>query len=383
MKITAHKTLVTVLLSGVVGILCQPGLGIAGEEDEQVRNNIDTLIKTNSCAGCELRGADLNRLDLTGADLRDADLSGASLYLVNLADADLRGANLQGAQFGGADLANADLRGADLQGAVFAGAYTVGTKMDDEPGLAEAELDTAEPVADEQDVRSVDGATEEKAGLVEQQVDPMERQRPGSGALQALPEKRIAPPSPVKIDADASPTTSTRPAIPENAPTVAGATEQPAAVGGQQSTDDGPVEAENNRPDDLPASTDQVQAERGGVAPADPDEDLAAALARLLNTGSCYRCTLAGADLSGKNLSEADLESADLTGADLSGASLKGANLKNVSFRNATLTKARLDKADLYKADFSGADLSGASFSGAETDEADFSGAIGYQTTTD
>ncbi|MEE4314005.1 MAG: pentapeptide repeat-containing protein, partial [Desulfofustis sp.] len=275
MKMTAHKTLVTMLLSGVLTILCQPGLGIAGEEDEQVRKNIDTLIKTNSCAGCTLRGADLNRLDLTGADLRDADLSGASLYLVNLADADLRGANLQGAQFGGADLANADLRGAELQGAVFAGAYTVGTKMDDKPGQVEAEPDTAEPAADEQDVRSVDGATEEKADLVEQQVDPMERQRPGSGTLQAPPEKRIAPPSPVKIDADASPTTDTRPAIPENAPVVAGATEQPAAAGGQQAADVGPIEAEPIRSDDVPASSDQVQAE-SGAAVADSDEDLAA-----------------------------------------------------------------------------------------------------------
>ena len=58
-----------------------------------------------------LRGANLGRADLVGADLRGADLS----------DADLSGADL-----GYADLVGADLRGADLRYADLVGANTTG-----------------------------------------------------------------------------------------------------------------------------------------------------------------------------------------------------------------------------------------------------------------
>ena len=106
--------------------------GQAEAQNEAVQQNIDTLIKTNSCVGCDLRGADLNRMILTGADLSNADLRKASLLLADLSGAKLNNANLREAKFGGADLANADLRGADLRGAVLDGAYLIGSLLDEE-----------------------------------------------------------------------------------------------------------------------------------------------------------------------------------------------------------------------------------------------------------
>ena len=109
---------------------------------QSVGDNINVLITTNSCLGCDLayadlRGADLRNADLTFADLfyanltvadlRNADLSNANLSKANLSGAFLWRANLEGANLEGAnlfnailastDLSNADLSGADLTGA--------------------------------------------------------------------------------------------------------------------------------------------------------------------------------------------------------------------------------------------------------------------------
>ena len=94
-------------------------------------DNLEQLIKTRSCRGCNLSGLSLNRLDLSGVDLEGADLSFAKLHLTNLSGANLKNTNLNGAAFGGADLGQADLRGADLQGTSLDNAY-----------LGEALLDT-------------------------------------------------------------------------------------------------------------------------------------------------------------------------------------------------------------------------------------------------
>jgi len=77
-----------------------------------------------------LRGTKLNNANLHGADLYSAnlaggtDLSGANLEYANLqgtklSNANLHGANLHGANLNIADLWAADLRGADLSGANF------------------------------------------------------------------------------------------------------------------------------------------------------------------------------------------------------------------------------------------------------------------------
>jgi hypothetical protein len=111
----------------------------ADEHGHTVQKNIDDLILTNSCVGCDLRGADLNRMILIDADLSMADLSGATFFLADLSGANLSGANLRDAKFGGADLANADLRGADLRGALLDGAFMKGSLMDGKVVEAAAE----------------------------------------------------------------------------------------------------------------------------------------------------------------------------------------------------------------------------------------------------
>ena len=99
-------------------------------ESVTVKENLEKLIKTNSCRECDLSGANLNRVDLSDADLEGANLSKATLSLANLSRANLRNANLKGVALGGADLAEADLRGADLRGTSLDGAYLGGTLLD-------------------------------------------------------------------------------------------------------------------------------------------------------------------------------------------------------------------------------------------------------------
>lgn len=64
--------------------------------------------------GLSLRGAELDRLDLSGQDLRRQDLRGAKLTRVRLRNADLRGARIEDS-----DLSFVDLSGADLREAVI------------------------------------------------------------------------------------------------------------------------------------------------------------------------------------------------------------------------------------------------------------------------
>jgi hypothetical protein len=90
---------------------------------EESQKNLNQLIATKKCPGCNLRKAVLIRMDLQGADLQGANLSQAKLNLTNLSQANLRNAILRGAVLGGADFSGADLRGADLTNAKLAGAY--------------------------------------------------------------------------------------------------------------------------------------------------------------------------------------------------------------------------------------------------------------------
>lgn len=66
-----------------------------------------------------LTDADLRQATLVQAVLLEADLRNAQLCEADLRQADLRGADLRGANLQGADLRGADLRGALIEGAVF------------------------------------------------------------------------------------------------------------------------------------------------------------------------------------------------------------------------------------------------------------------------
>ncbi len=126
-----YRYLVPVLVCTCAILAGLPDRGSAAVSPRPVvQKNFRQLIETNSCPSCDLAGAVLTRLDLSGADLEGANLAGARLYLANLSGANLKNANLQGAGLGGADLANADLTGANLTGAVLEGAYLKGALMD-------------------------------------------------------------------------------------------------------------------------------------------------------------------------------------------------------------------------------------------------------------
>jgi len=85
---------------------------------QTVADNINTLIMTNSCGGCDLIGANFCcGANLAGANLVQANLSGANLVQANLAGANLTFANLAVANISFANLSEANLLGANLAGA--------------------------------------------------------------------------------------------------------------------------------------------------------------------------------------------------------------------------------------------------------------------------
>ena len=77
----------------------------------------------------QLQGVQLSSAALQGADLRGAELQGADLSYASLQGADLRGAELQGADLSYANLQGADLRGAELQGANLEGVQLQGADV--------------------------------------------------------------------------------------------------------------------------------------------------------------------------------------------------------------------------------------------------------------
>jgi uncharacterized protein YjbI with pentapeptide repeats len=401
------------------------------------KENLEKLIKTNSCKGCDLAGLNLNRMEFSGADLEGADLSLAKLFLTNLSGANLKNAILTGAGFGGADLGEADLRGADLRGTSLDGAYLGGTLLDGEfvtakpyenIGVAEVEKEvyvsdqakskrnpetkevkvaarrdfeepppTLAPKQPTEDL-TVDTRTEQTDEVV-QEAPPISLPKPPA-AKKATPVQEIVVASskedvPVAVaekkppvetkqnDADMSQTAVTE-SPEENISEKAVEPEKTASappVVGKTVPETVVVEESSILPE--PA----VIAESPAVAGAEDNlsENMAEDtikrdnLSRLLDTDRCFGCDLSGLDLSGKNLDGADLEQADLSGCNLEKVDLEEANLKGALLLKANLRNAKLKDADLYKADLTDADLTGADVKGAMFDGAELAGTVGYK----
>ncbi len=123
----------SILKSTAVAGLIAIGLALpAGAEDLM---QVQQLLSTKKCPGCDLSGAGLVLAKLPGADLGRANLVGANLGQANLSGANLAGANLTGASLTGANLMGANLReanlvGVDLRGTYLAGADLAGAKLD-------------------------------------------------------------------------------------------------------------------------------------------------------------------------------------------------------------------------------------------------------------
>jgi uncharacterized protein YjbI with pentapeptide repeats len=83
------------------------------------RANPDGLLNLSDAdlQNVDLRGANLKRADLTGTDLKGANLVGANLTEADLTRADLRGAKLVKADFYNARLFKATFAGSDCSGA--------------------------------------------------------------------------------------------------------------------------------------------------------------------------------------------------------------------------------------------------------------------------
>jgi len=98
-------------------------------------NLSEAALQRANLRGAELNDTDLSDANLSEANLRGADLSGAYLNGVNLQAADLHRASLALATLSGADLSNANLVGANLTGTNLGSAKVTGARFGHNPGL--------------------------------------------------------------------------------------------------------------------------------------------------------------------------------------------------------------------------------------------------------
>jgi uncharacterized protein YjbI with pentapeptide repeats len=103
-----------------IGIMAMASLALPGVAAQPA--DIQQLMQSGACPGCDLAGADLSDTHLIGADLREANLQGANLAGANLEGADLTGADLRGAQMTKTYLTNASLNRSNLANANLTGA---------------------------------------------------------------------------------------------------------------------------------------------------------------------------------------------------------------------------------------------------------------------
>ncbi len=423
----------TLLISG-----CAVGM-VGANESATTLENLEKLVKTKSCKGCDLSGLSLNRLDLTDADLEGADLSLAKLSLTNLSRANLRNANLRGAVFGGTDLSDADLRGADLrgtslassyhQGAQFDGQFIAAKSHDDVAGIeVEKEIfvaDSVKPkatpetrvasVGKRQDFgESAPTSSKIKSEDLAEKLQKSKKKDQNSPAASLSPAPLVKKVSPVQqaivdipVQEEKIPAISGGSVVPPKEetikePTIELARTEPAKKNDQQSgTVTSPVKPPKEAQVEVDKESQQISQKTPIKAPKTmnlPEEKKALEsragtvnqkpivvrtkednLKILLDKKKCVGCDLSGLDLAGKNLDSADLEKADLTGCNLEKADLDKANLKGALLLRANLRQARLKNADLYKADLTGADLTGANVQGAMFDSAQTASAVGLK----
>ncbi|NOR23532.1 MAG: hypothetical protein GQ542_03935 [Desulforhopalus sp.] len=355
------------------------------------QENLEQLIKTRSCRGCDLAGLTLNTMDLSGVDLEGADLSFAKFYLTNLAGANLKNTKLNGAVFGGADLGEADLRGADLEGASLDSAYLGETLFDVEEITINPVEEVVVPVVvvgqTPQDTSVTATTIEEPESLNDAPSEASISKPPPTKKGTLVNEGEIIGESPEKESVAAE--IAEEEDLSENEVEKA-----PLGKSSEKSKDENLNSPEIAEADpQLKPTLDVEDPALYENSPVDgntsaaggaPDEDLAVDIAkkdnltRLLDKNKCFGCDLSGLDLSGKNLKGADLERADLSGCNLENVKLDRANLKGALLQHVNLRNASLKGADLYRADLTGADLTNAVVKGAMFDGAKTSETVGF-----
>ena len=138
--------------------------GIALERNRGIRLYLrDAQLDSLQVQGANLSRAWLTNANLSKAVLRDADLSGARLRQAILSDADLRRADLSNANLRRADLSRTDLQNADLSGTDFRGIDANSQEYEDaKRGLTQAQLDSAR--ADPGNPPKLDGVYDAETG---------------------------------------------------------------------------------------------------------------------------------------------------------------------------------------------------------------------------
>jgi uncharacterized protein YjbI with pentapeptide repeats len=108
-----------ILVPWLIGIMLVLGLAAGHWNRFEEPADLNTLLQTRSCEGCDLSWTNFAGAHLSGVNLRHANLKGADFSVADLSRADLRDTNLSGASLYHANLSGADLRGADVSGALF------------------------------------------------------------------------------------------------------------------------------------------------------------------------------------------------------------------------------------------------------------------------
>lgn len=107
---------VAVLALCAGGWVAAPSVALS-TQDPPPNPNVEKLLTTRECRGCDFTGITIVNKDLSGVDLTSATFDGGSLYAC-----DLTGANLTGVSFRNAVLRRADLKDATLAGTDFSDA---------------------------------------------------------------------------------------------------------------------------------------------------------------------------------------------------------------------------------------------------------------------
>jgi uncharacterized protein YjbI with pentapeptide repeats len=128
-----NRSIVTIMISLVtVAGFSAGSLDALAFDEEQYRT---VKVDQAPCIFCDLTGADLTKVnltgvDLTGADFTEADLSGAVLRNADLTSADFTDAVMVGTDFTGAKLVEAEFNRVDLSNAILEGAKLEGAYCD-------------------------------------------------------------------------------------------------------------------------------------------------------------------------------------------------------------------------------------------------------------
>ncbi|WP_299489275.1 pentapeptide repeat-containing protein [Acaryochloris sp. IP29b_bin.137] len=112
-----------------LGVALFAMLWISPNAQAENPEHLQRLVKSRSCPGCDLQGADLSAVNLRHANLAGANLTNANLNLADLTGANLANALMTGTSLAWTDFTDANLEGANLSQAQFEGGERLGQAL--------------------------------------------------------------------------------------------------------------------------------------------------------------------------------------------------------------------------------------------------------------